>query len=108
MSDTKLTPEDEQRIVSLELQSAAVASAIQRMFGEVPTHIMAAACNIIQASLLVHRAGYISPQEVEEQRIYTDADHLKVITEDILHRADAIREMMKAANYVDPHAPRAN
>jgi hypothetical protein len=94
MSDT-LSPEEQERIIQAELVAAAVAADIQKRYGDVPTNIMSAAINIIVASILVDRANYVSQYEMEQQRILTDEEHLKIHTDDIKMRADNIRMLMK-------------
>ena len=86
----------DEQVIEFELLAHATASDMAKRYMDVPPHIMAAALNTLVASLLVDKDIYISLVEPEEGRLHTEEEQLKAITDDIKHRADAIRFQLKA------------
>lgn len=95
------TPENDEltdaQAAEFELQAAAIASRLAVQLADIPTHIIAAALDILYASMLVDRDSYVSQNEVKTGVLMTEEDALAHITKGIKNRADFIRATMKLA-----------
>lgn len=94
---TLMAEPTDKEIAEFEMFAAVLASNLAERCKDVPTHVMAAALDILYAAMVVEKANYVTQDEINTGTFHTDDVVFENIIKGIKSRVDFIRAAMKLA-----------